>query len=114
MKSIILALCLLGCACNQNIANPTPKPDSDICEAMCQHIGPKAQGGLGCEEGNPVYDSDKPGPKDVPNESCVEFCKETQDSGVSFNPRCILQVKSCDQIESARAKNPATCIIYST
>lgn len=109
MKSIIIALCLLGCACNQNIVNPTPKPDSDVCVAMCQHIGPKVQGGLGCEEGNPVYDSDKPGPKDVPNESCREFCKITQDSGISMNPRCVLQVQSCDQIESARAKNPSTC-----
>ena len=110
MKSIIIALCLLGCACNQNTSvNPTPKPDSDVCSAMCQHIGPAAQGGLGCEEGNPVYDSDKPGPNGVPNESSPEFCKLTQDSGISMNPRCVLRVQSCDQIEFARTKNPSTC-----
>jgi hypothetical protein len=109
MKSIIFTLCLLGCACNKNIVNPTPKPDSDVCAAMCQHIGPKTQGGLGCEEGNPVYDSDKPGPKDVPNESCQEFCKLTQDSGISMNPRCVVMVKDCDQIETYRIKNPASC-----
>jgi len=110
MKSFIIALCLLGCACNQNqLVNPKPKPDSDVCAAMCQHIGPKTQGGLGCEEGNPVYDSDKPGPKDVPNESCPEFCKLTQDSGISMNPRCVLLVENCDQIEAARVKNPSTC-----
>jgi hypothetical protein len=110
MKYLTLWLCLLVCACHQDqIVKPTPKPDSDICVQMCDHIGPKEKGGLGCEEGDPVYDSDKPGPKDVPNETCEEFCKITQNNGVSMNPRCVALVESCDQIEEARAKNPSTC-----
>jgi hypothetical protein len=110
MKYITICFCLLMFACHQyQIANPNPQPDSEICAQMCDHIGPKDNGGLGCEEGNPVYDSDKPGPKDVPNETCEEFCKITQNNGISMNPRCVALVDSCDQIESARAKNPNTC-----
>jgi hypothetical protein len=71
---------------------------------MCLHIGPKAQGGLGCEEGDPVYDSDLPGPKGVPNKSCTAFCTGQQANGVFVNPRCIIQVKSCGEIESARQR----------
>jgi hypothetical protein len=109
MKYLTFCICFLVSACHQEVVKPTPKPDSDICFQMCQHIGPKEKGGLGCEEGNPVYDSDKPGPKDVPNESCEEFCKITQNNGVSINPKCILLVKTCDQIEFARTKNPNIC-----
>jgi hypothetical protein len=110
MKYFSFWLLFLMCACHQDqVVNPTPKPDSDICVQMCQHIGPKDKGGLGCEEGMPVYDSDKPGPKDVPNESCEEFCKITQNNGVSMNPRCVVLIENCDQIEDARANNPKTC-----
>lgn len=71
---------------------------------MCQHIGPKAQGGLGCPEGDPVYDSDLPGPRGTPNKSCEQFCKDQQSNGVFINPRCVAQVKSCDEIEAARQR----------
>jgi hypothetical protein len=104
MKYLIFSLLL--CTCHPDQVNPPPKPDSDLCAKMCEHIGPK---GLGCEEGYPVYDSDKPGPKDVPNESCEEFCVITQNNGIFLNPSCVSLVKSCDQIENARAKDPNTC-----
>lgn len=84
--------------------NPIPTPDSALCGDMCKHIGPKDQGGLGCEEGTPVYDSDLPGPKGVPNKSCTDFCTGQQANGVFVNPRCVMQVKSCDEIESARQR----------
>jgi hypothetical protein len=71
---------------------------------MCQHIGPVEAGGLGCAEGAPVYDSDLPGPVDVPNKSCTDFCKDQQNNGLYLNPRCLLQIKSCDEIETARQK----------
>jgi hypothetical protein len=93
-------LVLLGCP-----HAVTPPVDTDLCPAMCQHIGSVLEGGLGCAEGQPVYDSTKPGEAGVPNESCTEFCQHQQANGVSINPRCVMQVTSCDQIEAARAKN---------
>jgi hypothetical protein len=68
---------------------------------MCSHIGPN---GLKCEEGEPVYDSDIPGERGIPNQSCEDFCKQQQALGVFINPKCVMKVKSCDEIESARLK----------
>ncbi len=82
----------------------SPPPDSNLCPQMCQHIGPADAGGLGCVEGNPFYDSAKGGEAGVPNETCTEFCIHQQANGVFINPRCVIQVTSCDQIEAARAK----------
>ncbi len=81
---------------------PTPPTPQSGCDEMCKHIGPVTAGGLGCEEGNPVYDSDVPGPAGVPNVTCVAFCEKQQENGVSLNTSCVSKVKSCDEIESAR------------
>lgn len=103
---LLLAFLPLGLiACPQaHSPNPSPPPDSDLCAAMCQHIGPTSAGGLGCPEGDPVYDSDLPGPPDVPNKSCLDFCKGQQTNGIFLNPRCVIQVKTCAEIEDARKK----------
>lgn len=101
---LLLAFSLTGCPPTREAPspNPIPAPDSELCEPMCKHIGPLTQGGLGCEEGYPVYDSDKPGPKGVPNKTCVDFCTEQQANGVFVNPKCVMGVKRCEDIESAR------------
>jgi hypothetical protein len=105
----LLFIFLVGC-CQTPIINPSPKPDAgSLCAQMCQHIGPKEKGGLGCEEGNPVYDSDKPGPKDVPNETCEEFCNDKVKNKIDMNPKCLVKVPSCDKIEEYRAKNSNEC-----
>lgn len=106
LSKLIFVLCLLGCH-PQDVKpdpNPTPNPAPVVsdCEAMCQHIGPTKDGGLGCEEGNPIYDSDLPGTPGVPNESCTTFCEKQQENGVDLNPRCVVSVKSCGEIETAR------------
>lgn len=104
---LLLALVLVACPPANSPSpspTPTPTPDSELCGQMCQHIGPKAQGGLGCPEGDPVYDSDLPGPRGVPNKSCELFCKDQQTNGVFINPRCVMQVTACDQIETARQR----------
>ncbi len=94
-----------GCGPTQpGPVTPTPAPDSAACDDMCKHIGPKDQGGLGCPEGDPVYDSDLPGPVDVPNKTCSQFCLDQETNGVFLNPKCVTQVTSCDQIEDARRK----------
>jgi len=109
---IVLALNSIGCPPTRDTPSPAPiePPDTDLCGKMCQHLGPKAKGGLGCEEGEPVYDSDHPGPKDVPNVSCEAFCRTSQERGAFLNPRCLSLVKSCAEIEAARKKKPETCV----
>ena len=87
---------------------PINPPDSDLCETMCDHIGPS---GLDCEEGKPLYNSDLLGDPGVPNQSCADACHEWQDKGVFVNPRCVSTVPSCDLIEDYRQKDPAQCII---
>lgn len=104
MRRSLLLILLLGCHPKPSPnppPGPTPDPDPAMsaCEAMCQHIGPK---GLGCEEGDPVYDSDLPGEPGVPNQSCTSFCEKQQENGLDLNPRCVARVQSCSEIETAR------------
>lgn len=112
MRRLILAVALLlpGCPPSEPPLppSPNPPPDTDLCGKMCDHIGPT---GLKCEEGNPVYNNDIPGPADVPNQSCADNCKELQDKGVFVNPRCVATVPNCDQIEAFRQKEPDTCTL---
>ncbi len=103
MRNIIilvtLAVTLLGCPPRTEPAspNPQPVPDSELCPVMCTHLRE-----LKCEEGEAVYDSDKPGPVDVPNKTCEDFCTEQQANGIFVNPRCVMKVTACNQIEAAR------------
>lgn len=103
---LFLALTLIACEPTREAPTPSPKPvpDSQLIPEMCKHLGPKAEGGLGCEEGMPVYNSDIPGPPGVPNQSCVDFYTELQAKGYFVNPRCVMHVTACDQIEAARQK----------
>jgi hypothetical protein len=95
-------LMLVGCPKQQPVSpNPLPAPDTDLCGKMCEHLGPK---GLNCPEGQDVYDSDKPGPHGVPNETCEQFCQYQQDNGAFVNPRCLIQVPRCADIETWRQK----------
>jgi len=100
-----LLTCLIGCippVPDKTTPNPTPEPaELTECEAMCDHIGPTEEGGLGCPEGEPVYDSDLPGPVGEPNQSCEDFCVQQEANGVSLNPECVAKVESCGQIEAA-------------
>jgi len=105
-RAIPFALALL-LACSPSKDPPTPQPpvppDTDLCGAVCAHLA-----NLHCEEGSPVYDSDEPGPRGVPNLSCQAFCEKTQKRGVYVNPTCILKVtsvtKGCPEVEQARQK----------
>ena len=105
----LIAFTLAGCPTSRQPASPHPQPipDTELIPGMCKHLGPKDQGGLGCKEGEPVYNSDLPGPAGVSNESCVDYYTGLQHDGYFVNPRCILQVTACDQIEAARQK---TCL----
>lgn len=107
---ILTTLFVLGVLSCRPMVKPDPGPEPDPgpvpvngnCAAMCKHIGPVAQGGLGCEEGESVYDSDLPGEPGIPNQSCTAFCEKQHANGVDLQPQCVAKVQSCAGIESAR------------
>ena len=105
----LVGVCLTVLACpmgsSSQSPNPIIPPDTELCGPMCEHLG--RDGGLGCQEGDSVYDSDVPGPVDIPNVSCQDWCTKAQTRGYFVNPRCVMQVSSCSDIESARQK---TCV----
>jgi len=110
MKRLLLLIpfLLLGCPPRDPVVPPpTPPPDSDLCGQMCAHLQ-----GLGCEEGEAVYNNDLPGPPDVPNQSCEDWCQELQDPDHLYfiNPRCVSLVPTCEDIEPYRKKDPAVCV----
>ena len=94
---LLLAFALIGCP-----PAVTPPPDTDLCPAMCAHIGSIDEGGLGCVEGQPIYSSALAGEAGVPNMTCTQFCQHQQASGIFINPRCVMQVTSCSQSEAVR------------
>jgi len=106
MRSLFFTLLLLGCHPYDVRPTPAPEPEPQpvhsACADMCQAIGPVQEGGLGCEEGNSVYDSDLPGKPGVPNESCTDFCGKQQKNGIDLKPQCVAKVRSCSEIEPAR------------
>lgn len=103
-RTVLLALFLTGCPHGADREAPSPNPieppDTEMCGAMCEHFR-----ALKCEEGSPYYDSDLPGPKNVPNASCEHFCQVQQKNGVYVNPRCGAVVPACPDIEAWRKKD---------
>lgn len=106
MRHFFVVLCLLGCASEQSIPKPPPDTASDptYCEQACTRLAD-----LGCPEGAPVYNSDLPGPVDVPNQTCTAWCRELQERDAALNPRCLMGIQDCAKVEDYRAKDPATC-----
>jgi hypothetical protein len=96
----VLAILMLGCPVDPPVPPPNPPPDTNLCAAMCNHLKK-----LGCEEGKPVYNNDQPGPKDIPNQSCADNCTELQTKGFFVNPKCVMTVTTCSQIEAVRPKD---------
>lgn len=96
-------LTLSACGSRKQPDAPGPRPinvpDSNECQNMCDHLKQ-----LGCEEGQPVYNSDLPGTVGVPNQDCPDWCEEIQILGTFLNPRCLKNVPSCGLIEEWRKK----------
>jgi len=104
--ALLFALTLL-----QGCPDPSGDPDAAVdasvlpdgavdspCGRMCSHFR-----GLECAEGEDFYDSDKPGPVDVPNTTCEEFCETQMDLGVDLNTTCATKAPTCEEIEAYRA-----------
>lgn len=98
---LVLAVLCLGCVPSREAPSPNPPvpPDTELCPAMCVHLR-----AIHCEEGLPFYDSDQPGPLDVPNTTCEVFCQTQQKNGVFVNPRCVILAPACGEIEAWRKK----------
>lgn len=93
---VIFALC--ACPPGREAPSPRPEPmtDTEWCVPMCAHLAE-----LKCPEAEPVYDNDL-----KTTVTCAEWCQGLQINGSFLNPRCISRVLTCDQIESARQKDP--------
>jgi len=110
MKSLVLLVSfwmLSACVTTppaDSIPEPKVLPDSELCEPMCAHLAE-----LKCPQAETLYNNDLPGPPDVPNQTCGMFCREMLSNGVPMNPKCVMLVKSCEEIEPARTKDPTTC-----
>ena len=102
MKKIIPILLLLISCCE----NMDPKPnivvptDINYCKAGCEHIAnlPGQDGKKGCLESRDLIFPD--GGK----ESCEEFCISTEKNGRAIEPKCWVNLQSCDQIETCRTQ----------
>jgi len=101
---ILLFLILLpNCAGNHNNSSPIgpiPTPivrDQEYCEAAQKNLND-----LRCELGNPT----KRG------KSFAQFCRETQDNGVSVYPKCLSIITNCDQIDTVTTTG--ICPAYSS
>ena len=107
-STVALALVLTGCPNNPGtpdpVVPPNPPPDTDWCVAMCDHLAE-----LKCEEGEPLFNNDLPGPEGVPNQSCADNCTELQDKGFFVNPKCVVDAPSCEMIEDYRLQEPESC-----
>ena len=92
-------LCLLGLLCVFSAIFPAACAGSDV---IPEPVIPVVTGSewceraeknllaLGCPEGEPT----KKG------KSFAEFCRETQENGISVNPECLAGIKSCDAISA--------------
>lgn len=80
-----------GCSCEPTRKLPEPRPpvltDTHLCAAACEHI-------KDCDEGKPLPDGT----------TCEQLCTHLQDNGVWLQPACVMQVKSCAEIEQCELK----------
>ena len=92
-----------SCA-SEPVWNPAPVPDTEYCAAACEHIGP-ADGGLNCAEGQPIEmkpDACSGVIDDVNCVSCKKFCTDTQQNGAWLNPKCVVNIVVCSDIDKCQ------------
>ena len=111
----VISMIISGCP-KSTLVSPMPPivTDQDMCQAACDHIGPK---GLNCEEGKPIVSHvtcTQPA-ECAANEyceggfckvSCTQFCIETENQGVWLDPVCVAKVAKCSDIDSCPMASP--------
>lgn len=104
---VLLLILTFAYGCNHNNSKKDTGPEdaslSTPCSRMCRHFRE-----LKCDEGNPIYDSDAPGPVGVPNTTCEMFCTSQMDLGVNLNTECAIKAPTCEEIEAYRAMTVCT------
>lgn len=81
---------LVGCP------KPIPKPDPQIptdtanCTDACKHLND-----LGCPEGKPLADGT----------TCAKFCEDTQNTGHSLKPSCVMKIQKCSDMDTIQHSN---------
>lgn len=114
--TILLAvLAISACRCSSTNEDPAPvirpQPGAEHCGEACAHIGLKSEqtpDALECEEGLPVMVAIgeqgtvecEPDAGVLECISCEEFCVEQHEKGIYWNTTCIMQVTSCEEIET--------------
>jgi hypothetical protein len=83
-RLLILSVFLISCGHIRPIPVPIPK-DSSSCAAACANLQK-----LGCEEGKPLEDGT----------TCEKFCVDTQKAGHDLNPKCLVTVEECYEVEA--------------
>lgn len=96
MKKLLVLLPLLLAACpNNNLPPPHPVVDTDMCEAAEQNLLK-----LECKDrrGRLL------GGPNLHDEPFRQTCKNTQDSAVWLNPRCLSTIKDCKEVDGCLQK----------
>lgn len=77
-----------------------PQDGSDLCAPACQHMAQTFEDDAGpdaapCEESTDLL------LKDGGKISCTDLCLYEHRNGSSWNTKCLLEVKTCEEIETA-------------
>ncbi len=91
VSTVLISLFLLGPDCSGN--QPTPVKPQPTPVVTDNNYCAKAQENLlrlNCVEGQPT----KKG------KSFEQFCVGTQQNGIFLNPKCLSEIKSCEEVDS--------------
>ena len=89
-KTIIFTLIstlIIGCQLTDNYITP-PKPTPQVQDTKYCVLAEKRLLELGCEEGLPLKDGT----------GFAKFCEDTQSNGIFLNPKCLSEIKSCEEV----------------
>jgi hypothetical protein len=91
----VASLIVIACGGSNQIPTHHAATDTASCDSACKHLRGEDGSGLNCPEGQPLQ-PDKEHPK---GQTCTEFCEYTQSQGHALHPSCVVNVKSCEEIE---------------
>ena len=95
-KAYVFTTLVLLTACPESNSTSLNNENVNYCRLGCAHLMNLTgrDGEPGCEEARPLV---------YPNgfvETCEQLCLSVEENGRELNPKCWVNVKSCDQIET--------------